>query len=72
MPSLSFVLQAECLAPPAVLDESAQTLFLTEMARGLLLTLKTFFEPKVTVSSAAALMAGTAAVVINKAVMAGP
>eukprot|EP00891_Asterochloris_glomerata_P000631 jgi/Astpho2/631/Aster-04473 len=33
-----------------VLDESAQTLFLTEMARGLLLTLKTFFEPKVTIN----------------------
>ncbi|KAG7672809.1 hypothetical protein KSW81_001756 [Nannochloris sp. 'desiccata'] len=33
-----------------VLDESAQTLFLTEMLRGLTLTLKVFFEPKVTIN----------------------
>jgi hypothetical protein len=33
-----------------VLDESAQTLFLTEMFRGLNLTLKAFFDKKVTVS----------------------
>ena len=33
-----------------VLDESAQTLFLTEMVRGLMLTLKVFFEPKVTIN----------------------
>jgi hypothetical protein len=33
----------------AVLDESAQTLFLTEMLRGLGLTLKAFFDKKVTV-----------------------
>jgi hypothetical protein len=32
-----------------VLDESAQTLFLTEMFRGLNLTLKAFFDKKVTV-----------------------
>ena len=34
----------------SVLDESAQTLFLTEMMRGLNLTLKAFFDKKVTVS----------------------
>lgn len=34
----------------SVLDESAQTLFLTEMMRGLNLTLKAFFDQKVTVS----------------------
>ena len=33
----------------AVLDASAQTLFLTEMTRGMSLTLKFFFEKKVTV-----------------------
>lgn len=33
-----------------MLDESAQTLFLTEMFRGLNYTLKSFFDPKVTVS----------------------
>lgn len=33
-----------------VLDESAQTLFLTEMFRGLSLTLRAFFDRKVTVS----------------------
>jgi len=33
-----------------VLDSSAQILFLTEMFRGMSLTLKYFFEPKVTVS----------------------
>ena len=32
-----------------VLDESANTLFLTELWRGLALTLKVFFEPPVTV-----------------------
>lgn len=41
-------------APPkdmaGVLDESAQTLFLTELMRGLSLTLKVFFEPKVTIN----------------------
>ena len=74
MPSLNFVLHAESLAPSAVLDESAQTLFLTEMARGMLLTLKTFFEPKVTVSStaASAILTGRAAVVVNEAAKAGP
>lgn len=33
-----------------VLDESAQTLFLTELLRGMALTLKVFFEPKVTIN----------------------
>ncbi|KAK9909827.1 hypothetical protein WJX75_008096 [Coccomyxa subellipsoidea] len=33
-----------------VLDESAQTLFLTEMFRGLNLTLKAFFDKKVTIN----------------------
>ncbi len=33
-----------------VLDESAQTLFLTELWRGLAMTLKVFFEPKVTIN----------------------
>ena len=33
-----------------VLDESAQTLFLTELMRGMALTLKVFFEPKVTIN----------------------
>lgn len=41
-------------APPkdfaSVLDESAQTLFLTDLVRGLALTLKVFFEPKVTLN----------------------
>ena len=39
-----------------VLDESAQTLFLTEMMRGLNLTLKAFFDKKVTVSLACLLL----------------
>jgi NADH-quinone oxidoreductase chain I len=34
----------------SVLDESAQTLFLTDLVRGLALTLKVFFEPKVTIN----------------------
>ncbi|CAL5219050.1 g810 [Coccomyxa viridis] len=34
----------------SVLDESAQTLFLTEMMRGLNLTLKAFFDKKVTIN----------------------
>lgn len=38
------------LSRNAVLDESAQTLFLTEMFRGLSLTLRAFFDRKVTVS----------------------
>lgn len=33
----------------AVLDQTAQTLFLTEMMRGLSLTLRAFFDKKVTV-----------------------
>ena len=37
------------VSPGAVLDSSAQILFLTEMFRGMSLTLKYFFEPKVTV-----------------------
>lgn len=36
----------------SVIDESSQTLFLTEMFRGLNLTLKAFFDRKVTVSAA--------------------
>ena len=40
-------------ARAAVLDASAQTLFLTEMFRGMALTLRYFFEPKVTVRPAA-------------------
>lgn len=35
-----------------VLDESANTLFLTELWRGLALTMKVFFEPPVTVRAA--------------------
>lgn len=34
---------------PVVFEHSINTLFLTEMVRGLMLTLKYFFEPKVTV-----------------------
>lgn len=34
----------------AVFERSINTLFLTEMVRGLMLTLKYFFEQKVTVS----------------------
>ena len=33
----------------AVLDENAQTLFMTELMRGMMLALKMFFEPKFTV-----------------------
>lgn len=33
----------------AVLDQTAQTLFLTEMMRGMSLTLRAFFDKKVTV-----------------------
>lgn len=33
----------------AVLDENAQTLFMTELVRGMMLALKMFFEPKFTV-----------------------
>ena len=32
-----------------MLDESANTLFMTEIFRGLSITLKAFFDPKVTV-----------------------
>ena len=35
---------------PAVLDDSANALFVTEIFRGMALTLKAFFDPKVTVS----------------------
>ena len=38
------------LNPNAVLDASAQTLFLTEMFRGMSLTMKYFWEPKVTIN----------------------
>ena len=34
----------------SVLDESAQSLFLADLVRGLALTLKVFFEPKVTLN----------------------
>jgi NADH dehydrogenase (ubiquinone) Fe-S protein 8 len=43
------VSHAETRLCHAVLDESANTLFLTEMFRGLSLTLKAFFDKKVTV-----------------------
>ena len=43
------VLRLTLAWPRAVLDSSAQILFLTEMFRGMSLTLKYFFEPKVTV-----------------------
>jgi hypothetical protein len=42
-----------CVAWATVLDASAQVLLLTEMFRGMSLTLKYFFEPKVTVRAAA-------------------
>lgn len=35
---------------PAVLDDSANALFMTEIVRGMAYTIKAFFEPKVTVS----------------------
>jgi len=35
----------------AVLDDSANALFMTEIVRGMAYTIKAFFEPKVTVSS---------------------
>lgn len=41
---------AECCQVNAVFERSINTLFLTEMVRGLMLTLKYFFEKKVTVS----------------------
>ena len=37
--------------PHPVLDENAQTLFLTEMVRGMSLALRMFFEPKYTVQT---------------------
>lgn len=39
-------------AAPAVLDDSASSLFLGEIYRGMALTLKAYFDPKVTVSAA--------------------
>lgn len=42
--------QSDCYES-AVIDASSQTLFLTEMFRGLNLTLKAFFDRKVTVST---------------------
>lgn len=47
-PTLTSFTYAPCVA--AVLDQTAQTLFLTEMMRGLSLTLRAFFDKKVTVS----------------------
>jgi hypothetical protein len=41
---------ARCAAPSAVLDDSASSLFVTEVFRGMAYTLKAFFDPKVTVS----------------------
>jgi hypothetical protein len=38
-------------ALPAVLDDSANALFVTEIVRGMAYTLKAYFEPKVTVSA---------------------
>ncbi len=37
----------------AVLDDSANALFVTEIFRGMAYTLKAFFDPKVTVSAMA-------------------
>jgi formate hydrogenlyase subunit 6/NADH:ubiquinone oxidoreductase subunit I len=39
-----------CAACTAVLDDSANALFVTEIIRGMAYTIKAFFEPKVTVS----------------------
>jgi hypothetical protein len=39
----------QCAA--AVLDDSANALFMTEIVRGMAYTIKAFFDPKVTVSS---------------------
>lgn len=48
------VVRVHICQPPrdfaSVLDESAQTLFLSDLVRGLALTLKVFFEPKVTIN----------------------
>lgn len=60
--ALSCRLTDQFAASCAVLDESAQTLFLTEMFRGLGYTLKSFFDPKVTVSSLLPLSACTMSV----------
>ena len=46
MPQIRLIL----LSAAPVIDESSQTLFLTEMFRGLNLTLKAFFDRKVTVN----------------------
>jgi hypothetical protein len=35
----------------AVLDDSANALFMTEIVRGMAYTIKAYFDPKVTVSS---------------------
>lgn len=45
------------IIPPSipVLDENAQTLFMTELMRGMMLALKMFFEPKFTVGPGACL-----------------
>lgn len=51
-PSTSALTTGIPLPSIAVLDASAQTLFLTEMFRGMSLAMKYFWEPKVTVSAA--------------------
>lgn len=40
-----------CHYAAAVLDDSANALFMTEIVRGMAYTIKAFFDPKVTVSS---------------------
>jgi ferredoxin len=47
LPSIFFF---HSLLPPPVLDDSAQTLFMTEMMRGMSLTLRAFFEAKATIN----------------------
>ena len=47
-----FLVASRFVPAVTVIDESSQTLFLTEMFRGLNLTLKAFFDRKVTVSAA--------------------
>ena len=56
-PSASALTTGIPLPSIAVLDASAQTLFLTEMFRGMSLAMKYFWEPKVTVSAARSLPA---------------
>jgi hypothetical protein len=47
---LTRVLRLCCAPRTAVLDDSANALFMTEIVRGMAYTIKAFFEPKVTVS----------------------